>query len=181
MKENGKKTDNLNKTCFPKKLFYIALHLPLIGLFAVLGFYIYSFGLKFLLFYILFGLISIIFQSYCCAYQNCPYVGFKSFCPGIGGFLILSSYIAVFLKKAPKSKFWFNLCASIGGLSAFVFVVYPVFFLIKLNLLYLILYILVSIIYVCSFFYLICPGCAIAATTCPGGVFYRRTLRKDEK
>lgn len=178
MKAADNTIDNSNKHRFSKKLFYFAVHFPLIGLFCILGFYIYSFNLTFLLLYIFFALISILFQSYCCAFQECPYIGFPSFCPGIGGFLILSSYLTLFVKKLPKSKRWFNLSASIAGLSAFVFVIYPVFFLIKLNLLYPLLYLLLTLVYIISFFSLICPGCAIVKI-CPGGVFSRKIRKCD--
>ncbi|MBN1695650.1 hypothetical protein JW879_09705 [candidate division WOR-3 bacterium] len=110
--------------------------------------------------------LGILFQSYCCAYQRCPYIG--KFCPGLGGFIIPASIVALLLKKVKKVKSLFDLFASLGFLCLLGIIILPIYFIYKLGVNLLIFYSIIVIAYSVLFLVLICPVCAIR-DTCPAG------------
>ena len=156
------------KDCVPfkKKVLYLLLTIPLVTIFIAIAIYFWLTGLIPFIIYSSLFLMVIIFQSYCCAYQDCPYIG--NFCPGIGGIIMISSIIALLLKKIKKSKILFELFASLGFTCLIGITIFPLFFIYKLGIIVLISYLIIAILYFIAFFALICPVCAIR-NTCPGG------------
>jgi|AntAceMinimDraft_17_1070374.scaffolds.fasta_scaffold10473_3 hypothetical protein len=156
------------KDCIPfkKKALYLVLTIPIVIIFILIVLYLWQTGLIPFIIYCCLFLLVIMLQSYCCAYQDCPYIG--KFCPGIGGITILSSVIALLWKNTKRSEKMFNLFASIGFSCLIGIVVFPLFFIYKLGIFVLISYLVIAIFYCITFFALICPFCAIR-DTCPGG------------
>ena len=87
------------KSCVPfeKKKLYLVLTIPVVLLFVAVAVYLYRTSIVPFIIYCSLFLLVVMLQSYCCAYQDCPYIG--RFCPGIGGVTMISSIIALSLKK----------------------------------------------------------------------------------
>jgi hypothetical protein len=156
------------KDCVPykRKALYLILTIPIIILYLVIMIHLWQVNKLIFAIYCSFFILGILFQSYCCAYQDCPYIG--KFCPGLGGFLMPASLVALLLKKVKKVKIMFDLCASIAFICLLGIILLPVYFIYKLGLFLLILYSVIVVVYIVSFLLLICPACAIR-DTCPAG------------
>ena len=156
------------KDCVPfkKKILYLLLTIPIITIFIAISIYLWLTSLISFIIYCSLFLMVIVSQSYCCAYQNCPYIG--KFCPGIGGIIIISSVIAFLWKKTKKSKILFELFATLGFICLMRITLFPIFYIYKLSVIILIGYLIIAIFYCIAFGGLICPVCAIR-DTCPGG------------
>ncbi|MEJ2356292.1 MAG: hypothetical protein P8Y62_10435 [candidate division WOR-3 bacterium] len=156
------------KDCVPykRKALYLILTIPIIILYLVIMIHLWQVNKLIFAIYCSFFILGILFQSYCCAYQDCPYIG--KFCPGLGGFLMPASLVARLLKKVKKAKIMFDLCASIAFICLLGIILLPVYFIYKLGLFLLILYSVIVVVYIVSFLLLICPACAIR-DTCPAG------------
>ena len=156
------------KDCVPykRKALYLILTIPIIILYLVIMIHLWQVNKLIFAIYCSFFILGILFQSYCCAYQDCPYIG--KFCPGLGGFLIPASLVALLLRKVKKVKVLFDLCASIAFICLLGIILLPVYFIFKLGLLLLILYSVIVVVYIVLFLLLICPACAIR-DTCPAG------------
>ena len=156
------------KDCIPykRKALYLLLTGPIVVLYLVIIGYLWEVDkLIFTVYCSLFVLI-ILFQSYCCTYQNCPYMG--KFCPGMGGFIVPASIVALLLKKVKRVKTLFNLFALLAFLCLLGIILLPVYFIYKLGLNLLIFYSVIVIAYSLLFLVLICPVCAIR-DSCPAG------------
>jgi len=75
-----------------------------------------------------------------------------------------------------KSKTRFELFATFGSLCLMGLIIFPLFFLVKLGILYPLGYIILILIYAILFLWNVCPVCAIRGS-CPGGRS-SATLRK---
>jgi hypothetical protein len=164
----GEKSPDM--TCFPyrRKKLHAALTIPLFLIYIAIFVYLWSFSYFLSLSYFLLYLIVCLFQSYCCAYQECPYIG--GFCPAVSG-IMPSSILAKFLygrKVRRKSKALFNLNATIAFAALLGFVLLPVYWIYRLGILYLIGYVVFYSGYYLVFMLTVCPACAIRET-CPGG------------
>jgi len=168
------------KDCVPfkKKSLYLLLTIPIVTIFFAIAIYLWLTSLIPFIIYCSLFLMVIILQSYCCAYQDCPYIG--NFCPGIGGVIIISSIIALLLQKIKKSKILFELFATLGFTCLIGITIFPLFFIYKLGIVVLISYLVIAIFYFIAFFALICPVCAIR-DTCPGGKVSGRILNVNNK
>ena len=167
-------------SCVPyagKKL-YLALTLPVMILIVLVAVYLWSFSVAVSITFIAFYILANVFQAYCCAYQDCPYIG--GFCPAIAG-IIPSSIIAkkFFAKRIRKSKTIFDLCATVAFCCLLGLLVFPLFWLAKASVAFAIAYPVLIIIYVIVFLLQICPVCAIR-NTCPGGRL-ERVMRKRKE
>ncbi len=156
------------KDCVPykRKLLYLSLTIPIIILYLLIIVHLWGVNKLVFTIYCSFFVLAIIFQSYCCAYQSCPYIG--KFCPGIGGFIIPASVVALLLKKVKKVKALFDLFASLGFICLLAIILLPVYFIYKLGVNLLVFYAIIVIAYSILFLILICPVCAIR-DTCPAG------------
>ncbi|MEJ2567609.1 MAG: hypothetical protein P8Z50_01825 [candidate division WOR-3 bacterium] len=154
--------------CVPykRKKLYLLLTIPIVILYLAIIVYLWQVNKLIFAVYCSLFILVILFQSYCCAYQNCPYMG--KFCPGLGGFIIPASIVALLLKKVKKVKVLFDLFASIAFICLLGIILLPVYFIYKLELYLLIFYSVIVITYSILFLLLICPVCAIR-DTCPAG------------
>ena len=164
-------------TCVPhgKKGLYLALTIPLMVLIILIFIYLWSFSFVLSIVFISFYVLACISQAYCCAYQECPYIG--GFCPAIAG-IIPASVIAkrFFVGRIKKSKAMFDLCATVASVCLLGSIVFPIFWIAKLSIVLAIAYPVLVVVYVVVFFLTICPVCAIR-NTCPGGKL-QNTMRK---
>lgn len=164
--------------CVPyrKKALYFTLTIPIMALVVLIFIYLWSFSFVLSIIFISFYILANIFQAYCCAYQECPYIG--GFCPAIAG-IMPANVIAkrFFLSRIEKSKAIFDLCATIASGSLLGSIVFPIFWIAKLSIVLAIAYPVLIVIYVIIFFLTICPVCAIR-NTCPGGKLQNMMLRK---
>jgi hypothetical protein len=156
------------KDCVPykRKLLYLLLTVPIIILYLLITVHLWKVDKLIFIIYCSLFVLGILFQSYCCAYQDCPYMG--KFCPGLGGFIIPASIVALLLKRVKKVKTLFDLFASLGFLCLLAIILLPVYFIYKLGVNLLIFYSLIVIVYSILFLLLICSVCAIR-DTCPAG------------
>lgn len=168
------------KNCVPykKKALYLLLTIPIVAIFIAIAVYLWTTNLIAFIIYCSLFLAVILLQSYCCAYQDCPYTG--KFCPGIGGVIMLSSLIALLLKNIKKSKKLFDFFATLGFTCLLAIMIFPAFFIYKINIIVLVAYLIIAIFYFIAFFVLICPVCAIR-DTCPGGKMSGKILNTKNK
>ena len=106
-------------------------------------------------------------QSYCCHYQDCPYVG--GFCPAVAGIVPASLIAKIWQKlKVKKSKIAFEILATFGALMLLALIVFPLYWLFIYHIAAFIGFLVGIIVYAFAFLLSICPACAIR-DTCPGG------------
>ncbi len=158
----------MKKQCptFINKGTYLLITIPVILLYIAIGYYLWNFANIFFWIYLALFILTNMFQSYCCAYQHCPYM--HGFCSGIGGFIVPASRIARLFKSKATSKSLFNLSTVIASISALGIIILPLFFLQALGILFTLLYCLIFIAYGELFLNIICPDC-VTKKTCPAG------------
>jgi hypothetical protein len=124
---------------------------PIISLLMLVGYFLTNYG-----------------QAYCCAYQECPYVG--QFCPALFGIFPANLIARRMVKKGvTRSKKRFEVSAAVAFGSFLIGVVLlPLYWLYLLNIWYAVLYFAFHLVSVLIFFFTICPTCSIR-DTCPGG------------
>ncbi len=168
---------DLDNTCVPfnRKKTYLALTIPLLFLMFVVGVFLFFIHPFLSIIYTAFWIGANFFQSYCCAYQECPYT--DGFCPAVAG-IIPASRIANLrlIRKMKKSKRRFEIFATFGSLCLVGLIVFPLIFLNGEDVLYSVGYIIFISVYAGLFLWNVCPVCAIRST-CPGGRF-STSLRK---
>lgn len=162
---------------FRKRALYLTLTVPMgVIFFAVAVHLLLTNTVAFFVFGAMLATV-ILAQSYCCAYQDCPYIG--GFCPGIGGATVLSSRIALLLAGVRKSEKLFNLFSALGTVCLLGIIVLPLFFMHGLGIAVPAAYFFVAVLYLIIFFLMICPGCAIR-DSCPGGKMSTKLLRAKD-
>ncbi len=139
--------------CVPygKKPLYFALTIPLMALIILIFIYLWSFSFVLSIVFISFYVLACIFQAYCCAYQECPYIG--RFCPALAG-IFPANVIAkrFFIGRIEKSKAVFGLCATVGSVCLLGSIVFPIFWIAKLSIVMAIAYPVLVVVYVIVFF-----------------------------
>lgn len=167
-----------DRNCVPysRKKVYLIITIPLMLLILVIFGFLFFINPLYGTIYILFWFGANIFQSYCCEYQDCPYT--EEFCPAVAG-IIPASRIAnlPIIKNMKKSKTRFELFATFGSLCLMGLIIFPLFFLVKLGILYPLGYLILVLIYALLFLWNVCPVCAIRGS-CPAGGRSSTTLRK---
>ena len=165
-------------TCVPyqRKGLYFALTIPLLAIIILV--FIYLWGINFILSFGLLAcyLFACFFQAYCCAYQECPYIG--GFCPAISG-IYPANIIAKLLygrKNFVKSKTRLELHGIFAVLGWLGIAVFPLNWLWQLGPAYAIGYFSSHVVYYLIFGLTICPKCAIR-DTCPGGKLQKVVLK----
>jgi hypothetical protein len=166
-------------SCVPyrRKGLYFALTLPIVGLMLAVFVYLWTFSFLLSFVLLLFYGATCYFQAYCCAYQDCPYVG--GFCPAIAG-IMPASLLAKLLysrKDLVRSKKRFERSAVVAIFSWLGLIAFPLFWLAKLGPLVVAGYVAFHLIDYAIFVFTICPACAIR-DTCPGGKLHRLVPRK---
>lgn len=118
------------------------------------------------------------FQAYCCAYQDCPYVG--GFCPAVMG-IIPASLLAELLyggREIVRSKERFERHAILACASWLGLILFPLVWLARLGTGFAVTYALSHVAYTLVFWLTICPACAIR-DICPGGRLHH-LVRNEE-
>ncbi len=165
-------------TCVPyrRKGLYLALTIPILLLLAAVLVYLWTFRFWLSLTFLTCYLVMSAFQAYCCAYQECPYVG--GFCPAVLGIMPASLIAKVFYgnREMIRSKSRFEAFATVAVLGWLGLVFLPVYWIAKLGIGFAIGYVLLHAIYALVFGLTICPVCAIRET-CPGGKVHRLIQR----
>jgi len=166
-------------SCVPyrRKGLYFALTIPFLILLMSIFVYLWTFSFLPAMVYLLFYIAMCYFQAYCCAYQDCPYVG--GFCPAIIG-IYPANLLAKTLyknKALKKSKAKFELNATLGVLSWLSLVAFPVYWLAKLGVEFVLGYVAGHAVYAIIFSLTVCPVCSIRLT-CPGGKLQSILLKR---
>jgi len=155
--------------CYPyrRKALYSVITLPMLGILALVAVLLWN--LHWLLFagYLAAMGATIFLQSLCCAHQRCPYM--KGFCPGVGGFVVPASKLALLWRNLELSQRAFNTAASVGGTLLCVIVLGPVYFIFRESVLLGVGYLVAVLVYAAVFLSRVCPVCAVR-DTCPGGI-----------
>jgi hypothetical protein len=161
-------------SCVPyrRKGLYLALTIPMLLLMLAvliyLGIYSILLSLAFLACYV----VMATFQAYCCAYQECPYVG--GFCPAVLG-IMPASLIAKVLygnREIVRTRARFETYATAAILGWLGLAFLPVYWLTKLGVGFALGYVACHAVYALVFGLTVCPVCAIR-DTCPGGKIHK--------
>jgi hypothetical protein len=167
-------------SCYPyrRKGLYIALTVPLLVVLVLVFVYLWRFSPLLSLSMLLLYLATCYFQAYCCAYQDCPYIG--GFCPAITG-IVPASWMAKLLygSKITKSERLFDLSAMIAAVAMFGMILLPVYWILKLGVWYVVGYAAFFVLYYLVFMLTVCPACAIRGT-CPGGKLQGWVFGKEQ-
>jgi hypothetical protein len=159
-------------SCVPyrRKGLYFVLTIPSLALLIAVFVYLWTFSFLLSTVFLSFYFAMCYFQAYCCAYQDCPYVG--EFCPAIGG-IRPANILAKLIygkRKIVKSRKRFELHATLASISWLGLIVFPLFWIAKLGVVFAAGYVACHVVYFLIFVLTICPVCAIR-NTCPGGKF----------
>jgi len=166
-------------SCYPyrRKTWYLILTLPFLFLMMVIAVSLWAYSpLLTAGMLVLFGM-TCLGQAYCCAYQDCPYIG--GFCPGVIG-IMPAAWIAKVLysnRTVEKSQARFKRNVTLAMTGWIGLIVLPLYWLAKLGIGYAAGYVAAHAVYAVLFGLTVCPVCAIR-NTCPGGKFHR-LFRKD--
>jgi len=165
-------------TCVPftRRRLYFALTVPFLLVLLVVLVYLATVNVLLALLFMACYLLACWFQAYCCAYQECPYVG--GFCPAIAG-IWLANPMARIVQRAglvPRSQRAFGAYALLAFASWCGLAIFPVPWLTRLSGWLAGGYVLLHIVYAMIFFLTVCPGCAIR-DTCPGGGVHKMLRR----
>lgn len=165
-------------SCVPysRKGWYFALTVPFWLVLLAVVVYLGTVSLILAVVLILLYLATSFFQAYCCAYQDCPYVG--GFCPAVIGIMPASLMAKALYGDRPleKSKQRFDRSVT-WALVAWVGVAaFPLYWLAQLGMAFAIGYLACHVVYTAVFGLTVCPACAIR-DICPGGAFQRMVFR----
>lgn len=157
-------------TCVPyrRKGLYFVLTIPLLAVFISVFVYLWTFSFVLSMVFLLLYLGACLFQAYCCAYQDCPYMG--GFCPAVAGIIPASIFTKLIYGRGEitKSKRAFETHAITATACGLGLIVFPLPWILKPGFLFAAGYIAFAVAYLLVFFLTICPACAIRHT-CPGG------------
>ena len=161
-------------SCVPyhRKGLYLALTIPMLLLMLAVLIYLGTYSILLSLAFLACYVVMSTFQAYCCAYQECPYVG--GFCPAVLG-IMPASLIAKVLygnREIVRTKARFETHATVAILGWLGLAFLPVYWLAKLGTGYALAYVAVHALYALVFGLTICPVCAIR-DTCPGGKIHK--------
>jgi hypothetical protein len=106
------------------------------------------------------------FMSFVCVYWECPYVG--KFAPCVGGFCLPSSQLARLFKNVKRSEIRYNIFLNLAYASFFGIILFPMYFLWMQDIVYLLAYTGIVVVYGVLFTLYICPVCG-TRHICPGG------------
>jgi hypothetical protein len=169
-------------TCVPyrRKGLYFVLTVPFVLIMLAVFIYLWRYSFLLSLAYLGFYFMTSFFQAYCCAYQDCPYVG--KFCPAVIGiypgnmfakWLYSNKKIVRSKKKFEQSVTW--ALVGWGGL-----IILPLYWLSRLSIWWAVGYAAAHVVYTLIFWLTICPVCAIR-NTCPGGKLYNMVAGRREQ
>lgn len=166
-------------SCVPyrRKGLYFALTIPFLLLLAAVFVYLWTYSFVLSLVFAAFFVGMSYFQAYCCAYQECPYVG--GFCPAVIGIMPASLIAkALYGKEVVKSKRRFERNATLALVCWLGLIAFPLFWIAKVGMAFAIGYVLCHVIYAVIFGITVCPACALR-DICPGGRLSGAILKRD--
>ena len=155
-------------SCAPykRKSLYWMLTIPMILVYVVIAVLLWRVKVVFFAVYVgLFVLVAFA-MSYVCVYWRCPYVG--RFAPCAGGFCLPASRIATLFRGAKRSEGRYKAFLSLAYVGFFGIILFPVYFLYVENVVFLVGYVGIAVVYGVLFMLYICPVCA-TRHVCPGG------------
>jgi hypothetical protein len=166
-------------SCFPyrRKGLYFILTAPFLVFLILVFVYLWSVSFILSLVFLAFYLAMCYFQTYCCAYQDCPYIG--GFCPAVAG-IMPASLLAKLIysrKQIVKSKRSFEIYATLAIIAWLGLIVFPLFWIVGLGIPFAVGYVACHAVYYVVYVLTICPACAIRHT-CPGGKLQSRILKR---
>ena len=166
--------------CVPykRKPLYLALTIPMIVMYVVIANFLWQINVVVFSIYVSLFVFVAFFMSYVCVYWECPYVG--KFAPCVGGFCLPSSQIARLFKNTKRSETRYNIFLNLAYVSFFGIILFPTYFLYVQNIIYLLGYIGIVILYWVVFTLYICPVCG-TRHICPGGQMSVKIREKFEK
>ena len=157
-------------SCVPygRKRLYLLLTVPYLLLLLTVFAYLWTFSFVLSLLLVLIYVLTCRFQAYCCAYQDCPYVG--GFCPAVAGIMPASLLAKVLYGQGRivKSKRMFETQATLGFSALLALTFFPLYWIAKLGWPFAVGYVVCHLVYYGFFLFAVCPVCAIR-DTCPGG------------
>jgi hypothetical protein len=158
----------MNEPCVPyqRKTLYLLLTIPMIVMYVAMALLLWQVSKAALLVYVALFIIVALGQSYVCVYWQCPYVG--KFAPCVGGFCLPSSRIALLFKNVEKTERRYNMAVTLAFAALLGIIILPLYFLYRLHIAFLLIYLVVVLAYAVAFLWLICPACA-TRQVCPGG------------
>jgi hypothetical protein len=177
-------------SCYPyrRKGLYLVIAIPYIAVLASVFLYLLlkkehgeKAGRRFVpaLVYLSFYLGMCYFQAYCCACQECPYIG--EFCPAIAG-IYPANILARMkfgdkeqIKEMAKSERRLQANATLAAICMGGTIVFPLYWLAKRSAFTAAGYLFINAVYYLFHLLGVCPVCAIR-DTCPGGQLQARVL-----
>jgi hypothetical protein len=151
---------------FKRKPLYLTLTIPMVIMYIAIAIFLWQINLVFFAVYVSLFVCVALFMSYVCVYWRCPYIG--KFAPCVGGFCLPSSQIARLFKGAKRSETRYNVFLTLAYVSFFGIIIFPMYFLYVNNIVCLLLYIGMVVVYWLLFTLFICPVCG-TRHVCPGG------------
>jgi hypothetical protein len=182
-------------SCYPfrRKKLYLAIILPYVAVLAAVFFYLLarkdpraremdasgaSAGRRYVpgLIYMGLYLAMCYFQAYCCACQDCPYIG--EFCPAIAGIYPANPLARLKYgeKGIVKSEEAFKANATAAALCWGGMMLFPLPWLARRSVKLAAGYVLLHAVYYLLHGLILCPVCAIR-DTCPGGMLQSVVLK----
>ncbi len=154
--------------CVPykRKSLYLALTIPMIIMYIAIAAFLWQINVVLFVIYVSLFIFVALFMSYVCVYWQCPYIG--KFAPCVGGFCLPSSQIARLFKNAKRSENLYNIFLTLAYVSFFGIILFPMYFLYLQNIVFLLVYIGIVIVYGAVFTLFVCPVCG-TRHVCPGG------------
>ncbi len=181
-------------SCYPfrRKKLYLAIVIPYAAVLAAAFFYLlagkgtweleastrkkgrYLPSLTYLAFYL--GMCY--FQAYCCASQECPYVG--EFCPALAGIYPANTLARMKYgdEGAVKSQGAFKANATAAAFCWGGMMLFPLPWLARRSVAVAAAYVLIHAVYYLLHGLTLCPVCAIRHS-CPGGMLQAMLLRQE--
>jgi hypothetical protein len=151
---------------YKRKSLYLALTYPMIVMYIAIAVFLWQINVVIFAIYVSLFVSVAFFMSYVCVYWQCPYVG--KFAPCVGGFCLPSSQIARLFKNAKRSGTRYNIFLTLAYLSFFGIILFPMYFLYLKNIVYLLAYVGIVVVYGVMFTLYVCPVCD-TRFVCPGG------------
>ncbi len=158
---------------------YLLLTVPMLMVYGVITAFLGQRGLVYALAYIALFIVVALAQSLVCVYWACPYL--RRFDPCVGGFCLPSNMIARLYRGTSISKGVYHVAVTLACLAFGGIFLFPVPFLYRQNIIYLLIYAGVALAYIGGFLGLICPVCA-TREACPAGqlsIKLKETIKKD--
>jgi hypothetical protein len=179
MNETGMPKPDMTCVPYRRKGLYLAITLPFMAILAAVLAFLWTFHPLLALAFFGFYATVVVVQSYCCAYQDCPYVG--GFCPAVTGIWPanpLAKWLAARTKL--RSAILFEVLATIGFVAILGLAFFPLWWLAKASVWLAVAYVVVQLFYYGFFTLAVCPSCAIR-NACPGGQVHQFILRQSKE